>query len=350
MNMRTSRGWPLASLAAAVLVLASLCSSPMAADAIRLTGAGASFPAPLYQRWFRDYFLAHPEVRVDYQAIGSGGGVANFVEGRLDFAGSDLPLTAAEAEKVAGGVVQLPIAAGAVVVVYNLEGIDGLRLSREAVAGIFLGQVGRWNDPLIRAANPEIALPDAPITLVARADSSGTTYVLTRHLGAVSEEFADTVGVTMTPVWPETLKGRGALIRGQGNGGVAAYVKAVPGAIGYVQYSYGHLTNMQMASLQNQAGEFVAPRSESFAAAVQSFRAELDLSHVADPRGPGSYPILTLSWLIARKDYPDAKAEALRDVVRYALTEGQKVADLLGYIPLTQQAIGLLLQQVDFIE
>lgn len=337
--------------AAMALILLSLSCSLAAAEIVRLTGAGASFPAPLYQRWFRDYFLAHPDVHVDYQAIGSGGGIANFIEGRLDFAGSDLRVTDADAEKVKGGIVQLPMAAGAVVMAYNLPGIDGLKLSREAVAGIFLGSVARWNDPIIRAHNEGIELPDMPITVVARADSSGTTYVTTRHLSAISEAFADRVGVTMTPVWPQVLKERGALIRGQGNGGVAAYVKAVPGSIGYVQYAYAYLTNMQIASLQNQSGQFVSANSESFRAAVASFRADLDLTHVADPRGSAAYPILTISWLIARKDYEDdKKAEVLRDVLRYGLTEGQRVADLLGYIPLTEEAVELIVQRVRQIE
>jgi phosphate transport system substrate-binding protein len=254
MDMWLFRVFPSASLAVASIMLASLCSPLMAGQVVKLTGAGASFPAPLYQRWFRDYFLAHTNVHVDYQAIGSGGGIANFIEGRLDFAGSDLPMTVAQADRVEGGGVQIPMTAGAVVMVYNLPGVDGLKLPREAVAGIFLGKVERWNDPIIRAANAGVELPDRPITVVARAGSSGTTYVTTRHLSAISEEFAKTVGVTMTPVWPKILKERGALIRGQGNGGVAAYIKAVPGSIGYVQYAYGHLTNMQMASLQNQAG------------------------------------------------------------------------------------------------
>jgi phosphate transport system substrate-binding protein len=323
----------------------------MAADVIKLSGAGASFPAPLYQRWARDYFLAHPDVRVDYQAIGSGGGIENFIGGRLDFAGSDLPLTEEGAAQVEGGIVQLPMAAGAVVMTYNLPGIEGLRLSREAIAAIFLGKIAAWNDPLIAGANPGVTLPDTPVIVVARADASGTTFVATRHLSAISAEFAETVGATMAPVWPQALKDRGALIRGKGNGGVAAYVKAVPGAIGYVQYAYAYLTDMQMASLQNQAGDYVAARSESFGAAVKSFREELDLTEVADPRGPGAYPILTLSWLIARRDYDDdRKAMALKDVIRYALTEGQQVAGLLGYIPLSEQSVRLLLQQVDLID
>ncbi|MCG6897833.1 MAG: phosphate ABC transporter substrate-binding protein PstS [Thiocapsa sp.] len=327
-----------------------LSQAAMASDVIKLTGAGASFPAPLYQRWFRDYYLTHPDVRVDYQAIGSGGGIAGLIGGRLDFAGSDLPMTREEAEQVEGGVIQIPMTAGAVVLAYNLPGIQGLRLSREAVSAIFLGRAGRWNDPVIQAANPGVDLPDMPIVLVARADASGTTYVITRHLSAISPELAESVGTTMSPAWPKVLQERGALIRGQGNGGVAAYVQAVPGAIGYVQFAYAHQTGMQVASVQNQAGEFVPPSGEAFRAAVESFRAELDLSQVADPRGAGSYPILTLSWLIARRDYDDQKSAALTDVIRYALTEGQAVADLLGYIPLTEQAVRLILQDLEQID
>jgi phosphate transport system substrate-binding protein len=349
--MRLDRFLQTAAVAFGAL-LASVLSVPVAAaEVVKLTGAGASFPAPLYQRWFRDYFLAQPDVRVDYQAIGTGGGIENFIGGRLDFAGSDLPLTEEAAEKVEGGVVQIPMTAGAVVMTYHLPGIDGLKLSREAIAGIFLGKVARWNDPLIAAANPGVQLPDRPITVVTRADSSGTTFVMTRHLSAISPGFAESVGVTMTPVWPQALKDRGALIRGQGNGGVAAYVKAVPGSIGYVQYAYAHLTDMQMASLQNQAGEYVAPRSESFRAAVESFRAVIDLSEVSDPRAAGAYPVLTVSWLIAKRNYGDPrKSEALKDVIRYSLTEGQEISELLGYIPLTQQSILLLLQEVDLID
>jgi len=330
--------------------LASLCSPLTASEVVQLTGAGASFPAPLYQRWFRDYYLANKNVRVDYQALGSGGGVANFIGNRLDFAGSDLPLADERAAKVQGGFIQVPMTAGAVVMTYNLPGIDGLKLSREAVTGIFLGRVKRWNDPLIVAANDGVDLPDLPITLVARADSSGTTFVTTRHLSAVDKQFAKAIGDTMTPVWPKSLKECGALIRGHGNGGVAAYVQAIPGSIGYVQYSYAHVTNMQMASLQNQSGEFIAPTSKSFKAAVESFKAELDPREGADPTSPEAYPILTLSWLLLRKDYDDEKAEALKKVLRYCLTKGQEIAAPLGYIPLNKEAIDLILKQVETIQ
>lgn len=313
-------GMPRFFRALTYAVLACSLASPstplLAADKTKLTGAGASFPAPLYQRWFRDYFLAHPEVRIDYQAIGSGGGIANFIGGRLDFAGSDLPMTGETVAQVEGGALQIPMTAGAVVMTYNLPGIDALKLSREAVSGIFLGKIEKWNHPLIAAHNEGVDLPDLAITLVTRADSSGTTFVTTRHLGAISAEFAETVGRTMTPVWPKVLQERGALIRGHGNGGIAAYVQSVPGAIGYVQYSYAHLTKMQMASMQNRAGEFIAPSSESFDAAVRSFKADLDPTHAADPVNPDAYPILSLSWMILRRDYADNKAEVLKDVLR----------------------------------
>jgi phosphate transport system substrate-binding protein len=336
--------------AVAALTLALLCPPLLASDVIKLTGAGATFPAPLYQRWFRDYYLQDSKVRVDYQAIGSGGGIENFIGGRLDFAGSDLPLTPEGVAKVEGGVIQIPMTAGAVVLTYNLAGVDGLKLSREAVIGIFLGTLERWNDPLIQAANQEVELPDIPVTLVTRAESSGTTFVTTRHFSAISGKFQQMIGGTMTPVWPDELKERGALLRGRGNGGVAAYVKAVPGAIGYVQYSYAQLTKMQMASLQNQAGEYVAPNSESFKAAVESFKARLDPLDAADPTAPEAYPILTLSWMLVRQDYEDEKAEALKDVLRYCLKEGQGTAGLLGYIPLNQEAVDKILEKVETIQ
>jgi len=336
--------------ALAILSAASIGSISMAAQPITLTGAGATFPAPLYERWFRDYFRDHPQVRVDYQAIGSGAGIENFLGGRLDFAGSDLPMTKEDVAEVEGGIVQIPLSAGAVILAYDLPGIEGLRLSREVVSGIFLGEIQRWNDPRIQAANKGVDLPDMPITLVARSDSSGTSFVMTRHLSAVSERFAQTVGSTMTPVWPEALKERGALIRAKGNGGVAAFVKAVPGSIGYVQYAYADLTKLQMASLENKAGEYVAPDSGSFRAAVESFKADLDPRDLADPYGAGSYPVLTLSWLVTRKTLEPEKAQALKDVVRYCLTDGQKTASLLGYIPLTVQAVKQILLRLGSIE
>jgi phosphate transport system substrate-binding protein len=350
--MRYFRFQSIRPLTVAALLLTFLSAPLMASDVVKLTGAGASFPSPLYQRWFRDYYLANPNVRLNYQAIGSGGGIENFIGGRLDFAGSDLPLTDAGKAKIEGGVIQIPMAAGAVVLTYNLPGIDDLKISREAVIGIFLGTVEKWNDPVIQATNEGVELPDMAITLVARADSSGTTFITTRHLSSISRKFQETIGGTMTPVWPEDLKERGALIRGRGNGGVAAYVQAVPGAIGYVQYSYAKLTNMQMASLQNQAGEYVSASSSSFKAAVESFKAKLDPLDAADPTAPEAYPILSLSWMLLRKEYADAeKTEAMKNVLNYCLgEEGQATAEQLGYIPLNKEAVVKILELVESMQ
>ena len=348
-NMKTSRSryfWKIAPLTM-VFMVNMFCTPLMAKDVIKLTGAGASFPAPLYLRWFRDYYLAHPDSQVDYQAIGSGAGINNFIDRRIDFAGSDLPMKPEEIDQVKGGVIQIPITAGAIVLGFNIPGIENLRLSRDALAGIFLGTIARWNDPRIASTNPDLELPDLHITVVTRADSSGTSHVMSRHLAAISKQFADTVGIAMSPNWPEALKKRGALIKGHGNGGVAAMVQAIPGAIGYMQYSYAYVTHLPIASVENQHGEYVAPASESFRAAVEALRAEMDKDLIHDPPGAGSYPILSLSWLIVHKTYQDeAKYAAMKDVIQYCLTEGQNISDKLGYIPLTEEAVDRIMIEV----
>lgn len=246
-------------------------------------------------------------------------------------------------------VVQIPMTAGAIILVYHPEGVSQLRLSREAVASIFLGQITHWNDPLIAATNPGIDLPKAPITVVARADSSGTTYVMTRHLSAISKEFNDQVGVTMTPQWPEALKKQGALLRAHGNGGVTTLVQSIPGSIGYTHYAYAYNSNIAMATLQNKEGQFVAPQDESFKAAAESFKSDMDLKNLKDPQGASAYPIFALSWLLVRKDIDDeAKRKAFREVIRYCLTDGQKISAKLGYIPLSEEAIKAIFERTEW--
>ena len=332
-----------------LIVTGSLLSSPVIAkDETRLTGAGASFPAPLYLRWFRDYYLSHPDIQVDYQAIGSGAGINNFIDKRLDFAGSDLPMSPEEIAAVEGGVTQIPMTAGAVVLSYNVAGIKNLQLSRSAMVAIFLGELTRWNHPVIAAANPGVKLPDLPITVVTRAESSGTSYVMSRHLAAISKSFAGAVGVSMSPNWPTALKKRGALIKGHGNGGVAAMVQAIPGAIGYIQYSYAYLTHMPIAAVENQHGEYIAPESRSFRTAVEALRVDMDKDLIRDPPGAGSYPILSLSWIILHKKYEDnRKEEALKGVIRYCLTDGQNISDELGYIPFSKESVERILKVLD---
>lgn len=327
-------------LATMVLALAVASTPAIAEPSLRLIGAGATFPAPLYLRWFRDYYRAHPEVRADYQGIGSAGGIRDLALGHVDFAGADLRMTDEQAAAVDGGVVQLPMTAGAIAFVYNLPGVDQLRLSREALVGILSGRIANWSDPLIAAANPDVELPDEKVTVVVRVGASGTSYNLTRHLSLASPELAESIGVSMSPVWPEALGKRGALVKGRGNDGVAALVQALPGAIGYVQYAYGRLTQMSMAALENKAGEIVAPTPESFAAAADAIRAEPSEEMLHDPEGDASYPIIAVSWLILRRQYEEPeKLPALVDVLEYALGPGQQDVEPLGYIRYSEPAL-----------
>jgi phosphate transport system substrate-binding protein len=333
----------------ASVLLAGAAALPAAEQkSIKLIGVGATFPAPLYLRWTSAYHRAHPKVFPDYQPIGSGGGIKDLVGGRADFAGTDVRMTDAEVAQVDGGVVQLPMAVGAIVLVYNLDGVDPLKLSREAVTGIFSGGIERWNDPVIAAANPGAALPDQPITVVTRAGASGTSYTLTEHLGITSRAFAAAVVSSLSPIWPEALQQRGGLVKAVGNDGVAATVRAIPGSIGYVQYAFGYLTSMKMAMLENRGGQMVAPNEESFSAAIASIREEPGVQGLNDPPGDASYPIIGISWLVLRRHYDDpAKLPALVDLMEYALGPGQQDAAALGYIPYSPEGIAYVQSLLD---
>lgn len=295
----------------------------------QLSGAGASFPAPLYQRWAVDYNKLHPEVQVNYQSVGSGAGVKQFTAGTVDFAASDAAMSDEEIAKIKQGAVMIPATAGSIVIAYNLPGVADLKLSRAAYAGIFLGTVKTWNDPLIAKENPGVTLPAIPINVAYRSDGSGTTFVFTKHLAAISPEFAKEVGSDKTVPWPV---GAG----GKGNDGVTALIKQSPGTIGYVEYGYASSNGLAMASLQNKSGAFIKPTDASGAATLASvvFPANLRI-WPEDPAGADSYPIATFTWLLLYGNYSDAaKLKALKDFVHYGLTDGQKVAPELGYIAL----------------
>jgi phosphate transport system substrate-binding protein len=301
---------------------------------VKLQGAGASFPAPLYMKWFKAYSAAHADVQIDYQSVGSGSGVKAVIDKTVDFGASDAAMTSEEIAKVPGGVHLLPMTAGSIVLTYNLEGVSGLRLSRKAYADIFLGKVKNWNDPAIAGTNKGVKLPDAPINVVVRADSSGTTFVFTKHLSAINPEFAQSPGTNKMPNWPVGTKSKG-------NEGVTASVKTTPGSIGYIEYGYAKSQSLPMAALENKAGEFVAPSTQSGQAALAS--AEIPENLVvwaSDPDGKDAYPIVTYTWLILYKQYSDAKKlDALKGLVRYCLTDGQKEAEALGYIPLPANVV-----------
>jgi phosphate transport system substrate-binding protein len=299
------------------------------AAAQQLSGAGASFPAPLYQRWAVEYNKLHPNVQVNYQSVGSGAGVKQFTQGTVDFAASDAAMSDEEIEKVKQGVVMIPATAGSIVIAYNLPEVKDLKLSRDAYAGIFLGKITKWNDPAIAKDNPDVKLPDLPINVAFRSDGSGTTFVFTKHLSAISPDFADEVGTDKSVTWPA---GAG----GKGNEGVTALVKQTPGTIGYVEYGYAVNNGLSTASLQNKAGKFVKPTDESGAATLAHVEFPENLRiWPEDPAGDDDYPIATFTWLLLYKKYSDAaKLKALKEFITYGLTDGQKFSNELGYIPL----------------
>jgi len=322
----------MSSILAAGLAVC-LASSVMAQEKVRIIGSGASFPAPIYASWFKDFSKKTANVTVDYQSKGSGAGVQDFLNKTVDFAASDSAMKPEDMAKVPEGVQLLPMTAGEIVLAFNLPGKpDVLKLPREVYSGIFAGRITKWNDPKIAAANPGLTLPDMPITVVVRADSSGTSAVFTQHLSAIDPEFKKTIGEGNTVNWPASDK----FIRAPKNDGVTATVRQTPGAIGYIEYGFAKLAKVPFAQLENKAGNFVVPSAESGAEALAAVVMPENLvAWLPDPEGAKSYPITSYTWMIFRKknDNP-AKAKAMRDMVEYGLTEGQKIADSMGYIPL----------------
>jgi phosphate transport system substrate-binding protein len=312
------------------LALTALSIVSARAD-ITLNASGATFPAPLYNRWFAEYSKAHPDVRINYQAVGSGQGIKSFTGGLTDFGASDAAMSDAEMAAVKdGGVTLLPMTAGSIVLSYNLPGLSAsVMLPRDVYPAIFLGQITKWNDPKITAANPGVALPDMPITVAYRADGSGTTYNFTNHLAAISPEFKTKVGSGKTVKFPVGVGGKG-------NEGVAALIKQTPGTIGYVEFGYAKQVALPMASLQNQAGKFIAPSPDSGSAALAQVDLPANLrAFVTDPSGDASYPIVTFTWWLCHTTYAKpGVADAIKALGNWCLTDGQKFAPDLGYLPL----------------
>ena len=315
------------------LCAATSLAGTAAAEDMHLVGSGASFPFPLYSAWLKDFSKQNPGVTVDYQAKGSGAGIQDFVNHTVDFAASDAAMKDEEMAKVAEGTLLLPMTAGEIVLAYNLPGKPkDLKLTRAAYTGIFAGTITKWNDPAITAANPGAALPDLPITVVTRSDASGTTFVFTQHLVTLSEAIRKTVGMGTTVQWPKTPQ----FVAAPKNDGVTATIKQTPGAIGYIEYGYAKLTKADTASLENKSGKFVTPSEASGIAALASADPKSDDLRVwiPDPEGADSYPIASFTWMLFYKKQAPEKAAVLRKLVEYGLTEGQKGADAMGYIPL----------------
>ena len=307
-------------------VAVSVLGTQLAAVAnITLTGAGATFPQPLYERYVREMRKAHPDIKVNYQSIGSGGGVKQTIAGTVDFGASDAAMSDEEIAKVKGGVLMIPTAGGAVTVPYNLPGVKNLRLSREVLSGIFMGKITNWSDPKIAVANKGIKLPNIAIKPAVRADGSGTSFIFTNHLSAISPEFKSAVGVSKEPKWPSTF------LKGKGNPGVAASVKQTPGGIGYVEYEVALKNGLTSALVQNGSGQYVAPslRATNLALSDVQFPANF---RAFDANSNQGYPISGLTWLLIPKTQKNPeKAKAIKTMVKWMLTSGQQFNDDLNY-------------------
>lgn len=317
---------------------------------VDLTGAGATFPYPIYSRWFADYDQ-QKGVRINYGSLGSGAGIRQLSERTVDFGASDSPMTDEEMAGAKGGaVLHIPTVLGAVVVTYNLPGVgQPLRLTGDVIADIFLGTVKKWNDPRIAATNPGVTLPGDDIIVVHRTDGSGTTYILTDYLSAVSQAWANGPGRGKQINWPVGLGGKG-------NEGVAAQVKQTPGAIGYTELAYVKQNNLPAALVRNSAGNFIAPTVENVqaaaASAIESLPEDTDFRiSIVNAPGAEAYPISSLTWLLVYKQQPDsAKGQKLVDFVRWALTEGDSTATALDYAPLPDAMQNRVLSRLDSIQ
>jgi phosphate transport system substrate-binding protein len=318
------------SLLALAVFSISACNS---SSNVALAGAGSTFVYPLMTRWVQDFSQSHPSVQINYQSIGSGGGVQQVRSNTVDFGASDAPLSDQQLKEMPP-VIQIPETAGPVCITYNLPSLSQpLQLSAESLAGIFMGTIKNWQDPALKADNPGVALPTQPIVVVHRAESSGTTNAFTTYLSAVSPDWQSKVGKGNNVSWPVGLGGKGSE-------GVTGQLRQAPGAIGYVELTYAQQNKLPEAKIKNQAGNYIAPTAQSTTAAINAFTAQLS----QDPRQPivnppanatDAYPISTLTFLIIPKDGPDkAKRAALKSFVQYIIGDGQSVAGTLNYAPL----------------
>jgi phosphate transport system substrate-binding protein len=334
-----SGGKPRMKNSKVLFLLLAAVTAPLlqwsASAATQLQGAGATFPAPLYQRWIAEYIKGNPDVQINYQGVGSGAGIKQFTENLVSFGASDAAMTDKEIAAVKQGVVLLPATAGSIVLAYNLPGIETLKLSRESYVGIFLGKINKWNDPAIAKTNQGVKLPNMSITVCERSDGSGTNFVFTKHLSTISPEFQDKVGEGTSVTWPTGVAGKG-------NDGVTALIKQNKGAIGYVEYGYAQQNKLSFAQLQNKAGEFVIATTASGAAtlATTQFPANLLRAWPSDPEGKDCYPIATFTWLLLYKKYDNGQTgEAVKKFVNWGLADGQKFSEELGYIPLPKEIV-----------
>jgi phosphate transport system substrate-binding protein len=324
-----------------LLIVSGILASAVPATAQSLTGAGATFPNPIYTKWF-DAYNKKTGVQINYQSIGSGGGIRQFTEGTVDFGASDGPMNESQIQAVNGNVLHVPTVIGAVAVTYNVPSLGDTKLKFDGnlLVDIFMGRITTWNDAKIAKLNPGVKLPDLDLIVVHRSDGSGTTYVFTDYLNKFSREWKDKVGYATSVNWPVGLGGKG-------NEGVTQQVKQVEGALGYVELIYAISNKLPYALVKNPAGNFIEPSLEAVTAAAAGVKLEKDTDfRVSITNAPGeqAYPISSFTWLLVKKDNKDAaKAKLIRDFLTWMITpEAQKMASELHYAPLPTPVISLV--------
>jgi len=325
--------------ALATVGFASLLIGVAAAQTVQINGAGATFPYPIYSKWFSEYNKLHPNIQINYQSVGSGAGIQQVIKQTVFFGATDGPMTEEQQQNAPGKILHFPTVLGAVVPVYNIPNVTAeLKFSGPLLADIFLGKVTKWNDPAIVKLNAGVTLPATDITVAHRADGSGTTYIWVDYLSKVSPEWKTKVGINTSVKWPTGVGGRG-------NEGVASVVSQTPGAIGYVELIYALQTKTAYGAVQNMAGEFtkasVASVTAAAAAAATQMPADFRVS-ITNAPGKGVYPISSFTWLLLYENAKDkAQAKTMVDFLKWALADGQKFAPELGYAPLPEAVVKL---------
>jgi phosphate transport system substrate-binding protein len=335
--IRSATSLRAAALFAATLMFGALAvATPSHAAAIQLTGAGATFPYPIYSKWF-DVYHQKTGTEINYQSIGSGAGIQQVKAGTVDFGASDAALSDKKLSELPRKVLHFPTVAGAVALAYNLPGLkEPLKLTPDALAGIYMGTITKWNDKMIASSNPGAALPNSPILAVHRSDGSGTTNIFVTYLADVSAKWKERVGVGTSVSWP-------AGVGGKGNEGVAGLVRQTPGAIGYVELAYANQNKLPTVALRNKAGNFVQPSLDATTAAAEGAAPKLALdvrTPIVDSPAKGAYPIAGLTFLLVYQDQKDpAKAQAIADFIHWAMLNGESMASDLDYAPLPDAVV-----------
>jgi phosphate transport system substrate-binding protein len=318
------------------LLLAGLVLALPVFGQTTLNGAGATFPNPIYQKWFSEYNKLHHDVQINYQSIGSGGGIRQVLNGTVDFGASDGPMTEEQLKQAKVKILHIPTVMGAVVPAYNVPGVSGeIKFTPEALAGIFLGKIQKWNDPAIAKNNPDLKLPDQPIIVIYRADGSGTTFIFTDYLSKISKDWEGSVGRGVSVKWPVGVGGKG-------NEGVAGQIRQSPGSIGYVELIYAVSNNISYGSVRNAAGNFVKASLEGVteaAASVKNMPADFRVS-ITNAPGKTAYPISSFTWLLIPVQSKDAaRGKIITDFLNWMVTDGQKMTTQLSYAPLPESVI-----------